>query len=184
MPTMAMGALAAAVLVVAIPTWMDQDAVDDPADTPAGLAAKLAVEQYDAALQPLLRNGGQVVAEGLKPGVGDVANDAFIDEVLVRMTSGWLASLQAVSADVAALPVPSGLADVAVRYERSLRTYVRAAEALAAAAKTDGAERAALVERAAQLGRTADQLFDDAKTALDRHRAHAVVPTTAERGTR
>ena len=177
------GALVSVAVVVATGRW-GAILTDDADGTPGEAAtARRAVTAYDEALQPLLADGGQVVAEGLKPGVSDVAEGAFDDEVLARMASGWVAALRDVAADVAALPAPVTLDHVAVRYERALLAYVSAAEALAAAVEVTGDERAELVEAAAELGRTADRLFDEAETAMDEHRNRVADPTDV-RGTR
>lgn len=180
----AIGALVAAGMVLGAGRWGATVTDDAPDAPPPELAAdRRAVTAYDEALQPLLGDGGQVVAQGLKPGVADVAEGALDDEVLARMANGWVASLRDVTADVAALPAPPPLEEVSVRYERALRTYVRAAEALAAATRATGDERAGLVEAAAAFGRTADRLFDEAEAAMSAHRTWVADPTDL-RGTR
>lgn len=190
---LAAGSLVTAVVVLVVVVtgrWGGSSTVSEvaPPEATATLAAeRRAVTDYDEALRPLLRDGGQVVADGLRPGVADIAGGAFVDEVLVRMATGWVAAMNDVAADVRAIPVPPALADVAVRYERALRTYVRVAESLLAAARTGGYERDALVEQASELGRLADELFDDAEDSLaavlDRHRNESGV-APAERGNR
>lgn len=144
-------------------------------DADTGLAA------YAAALAPLAVEGGQIVAEGLRPGLADIAQGAYPDDVLVRMASGWVASISDVRDEVAALHAAGDAATVAVQVERALAVYIRTAEALLDAARATGGERTVLIDRAAALGRIADRLYDAATAALPDFSPSLPTPTPSER---
>ena len=125
-----------------------------------------AIATFAVQIERLSAEGGQIVADGIKPGITDIAEHALPDEVLVRMATGWVASMDEVRSEAAALHAPGELAAVAARYQRALLAYVRTAKALLDAATTSGDRRAQLVERAIFLGTQADRLFDDASDSL------------------
>ena len=124
------------------------------------------VAAFAAQMERLGADGGQIVADGMKPGVADVAQRSLPDEVLARMARGWVDSMREVASEVSALDAPGPLAAVAARFDRAVLTYVRAAEALFDAATADGQQRADLIDRAIALGGDADRLYDEAREAL------------------
>jgi hypothetical protein len=130
-----------------------------------------AVAAYEAALEPLVEDAGFVVAEGLRPGVADVADGRYPDEVLVRMATGWVDELVAARAALAALPRHPALADVAASLDGALAGYVEVATVLRRAAGASGAHRQALLDRVADLGPAADERYDAARAAIDALRA-------------
>jgi hypothetical protein len=134
-------------------------AADRPASGPG-------VASYLAALDRLGADGGQVVVDGMRPGLADIAQQRLPDDVLARMADGWVASMRGVQHDVRALEVPAALAPAAVRFERALSVYVRLAETLRAAVAADGDARDALVDDAVALGHEADRLYDEALAML------------------
>lgn len=157
------GCLAA--LVVVRITW--HAAGGDVAVAPGEGPARGVVAAYEAALEPLLEDAGFVVAQGVRPGVGDVAEGRLPAEVLTTMATGWAAELRAARAAVAALPRHRGLDGVAAAYDRALAAYVEVAEVLREAAAAGGSRRQALLDRVADLGPVADRLYDDARAALE-----------------
>jgi hypothetical protein len=124
------------------------------------------VAAYLAELDRLGAEGGQVVVDGMRPGLADIAHGRLPDDVLARMADGWLASMRQVQADVRGLAVPTPLAHAAVRVERALHVYVRLAERLRDAAAAHGDERDLLIDEAVLLGQEADRLYDEALAML------------------
>ena len=124
------------------------------------------VATYLAELDRLGAEGGQVVVDGMRPGLADIAKRQLPDAVLANMADGWVASMRGVQADVRALEVPAPLAPAAVRFERAFSVYVRLAATLRAAVAADGDARAALIDEAAALGHEADRLYDEALAML------------------
>lgn len=127
---------------------------------------RAAIVSFAAEIERLSVDGGQIVTEGIKPGIADIADRALPDEVLAGMARGWVASMDEVRRAIAALDAPGELAAVAVRYERALITYVRTAETLLEASTAAGDRRAALIDLAISLGTDADRLYDEASDAL------------------
>lgn len=167
-----LGALAAVAAVgLGRPLLFDGDG-DSPrgADPAADQAEALAAFRED--LDPLVKEGGQVVAMGLKPGVADVTNQRFAPDVLVAMASGWATELEGLRDEVDAIEAPRFLADAHWLYVQSLDGYVHTATAVKAAASAgDEVRRDELIDLAATLGSAADNLYDRAEAALEQHEA-------------
>lgn len=132
----------------------------------APVVSQASLDAFTAEIERLGAQGGQIVVEGMKPGVADIAERALPDAVLVRMASGWLASMREVQDELAAVEAPGALAAVAVRFERALVAYVRTAETLVEAAQAAGQHRDALIDEALATGTEADRLYEDAMAAL------------------
>ena len=127
-----------------------------------------AVAAFLETIEPLLQEGGQVVAIGLKPGVTDVSDERYPQDVLVTMATGWMASLERIRGEIAATDPPRALADAHRLYVGALDGYVNTAAAVTAAASaTDAERRAQLTELAAVLGVAADDLYDRATPRSD-----------------
>lgn len=128
--------------------------------------SEAALATFTAEVERLGAEGGQIVVEGMKPGVGDIAQGALPDGVLARMAEGWVASMREVQREFLAVEAPRELAAVAARFEQAVVAYIRTGEALVAAASASGDRREALLDEAVLLGTNADRLYDDAMSAL------------------
>jgi len=161
------GLVAVAAVGLGRPLLLDRGAA--PAlDTTARDAAALAA--FREVTDPLVKEGGQVVAMGLKPGVADVANQAFGQDVLLSMASGWATELDGLRAEMAEVPAPGFLAEAHFLYVECLEGYATAARTLhAAASAVDATRRDELIDLAADLGTAADRLYDRAQAAIERH---------------
>ena len=133
---------------------------------PEPSVSQASLDAFTSEIERLGAQGGQIVVDGMKPGVSDIAERALPDAVLARMASGWAASMREVQRELAAVEAPGALAAVAVRFERALVTYVRTAETLVAAAQASGEQRDALIDEAVATGTEADRLYEDALRAL------------------
>lgn len=140
-----------------------------------------AMESFEAALAPLIEEGGFVVAMGMRPGIADIAEGAYDDVTLVTMAEGWRTSMEGLRGRFAALPVPGFLAEFSRRFDAALEAYIEVAVALGDAARTSGDERARLVDAAAERGESADNLYDEAMAELDQWRSLLRVPIQAGR---
>ncbi len=163
-----LGALAAVAAVgLGRPLLMDRGgtpAVDETARDAAALAA------FREDLHPLVKEGGQVVALGLKPGLADVSNERYAPTVLASMASGWATEIESLRAEVEALDAPEFLADAHWLYVGALDGYVNTARAVEAAANVGDVQlRDELIDLAAALGTAADELYDRAEAILERH---------------
>lgn len=119
-----------------------------------------AVQQYLAALQPLAREGGRIVQQGLKAGISDIPAGRFSDEVLRRMTQSWGRELAAVRDRVAALHAPVHLREAHERFLEALDGYVRVAALLETAVRAPMQERGIAVQPAVTAGEAADRIWD------------------------
>lgn len=170
-------AVGAAVPVLAAAAFavLSERASSPTPDMASGTAAPAVERQalltYEQAVEAAVQDGGFAVTQGMQPGITDITDGAFPDETLVTMASGWLATMERVRADLAAVDPPAFLVETARLYDEALGGYVEVAEALLAAAEATGTERAALVGQVPPLGERADELWDAAGAELDRHRA-------------
>lgn len=128
--------------------------------------SQASLEAFTAEIERLGAEGGQIVVDGMKPGVADIAERALPDAVLARMAAGWVASMREVQRELLAVDAPGDLAAVAVRFERALVMYVRTGETLVAAAYASGEHREDLIDEAVASGTEADRLYEDAMRAL------------------
>jgi hypothetical protein len=164
------GLVAVAAVGLGRPLLLDRGAA--PAVDTTARAAAAALAAFREATDPLVKEGGQVVAMGLKPGVADVANQAFGQDVLLSMASGWAAELDGLRAEMAEVPAPGFLAEAHFFYVECLEGYATAARALhAAAGAADPIRRDELIDLAADLGTAADRLYDRAQAVIERHEA-------------
>lgn len=176
MKAVAVGAAVPLVAAAALTVLADRDgattAVPSPQADPAGVVAgeRQAFLTYEQAIEAAVQDGGFAVTQGMQPGVADIAEGAFPDETLVTMASGWVATMERVRGDLAAVDPPEFLTDTAGLYDEALAAYVEVAETLLAAAEADGEQRVALVEEVPALGERADDLWDAAEAELNRHR--------------
>jgi type II secretory pathway pseudopilin PulG len=131
-------------------------------------AERSALARYQAAIDPLARDGGRVVAQGLKLGVTDIGQSRFTDEELVTMAAGWVHELEGVRDSFAKTPAPVFLADAKWHYDHALTEYVTTAKTLGAAAQAHGDQRASLVALAVSLGEESDAVWNRARGIVQR----------------
>lgn len=133
--------------------------------------------RYARSVDRVVREGGFVVTQGMRPGLADIADGRFSNDTLVTMAKGWLGSMERVRAELAAVAPPAFLTEAARRYDAALAAYVAVAEALLEGAEARGERRAMLIEQVPPLGRRADALWDRAHVELERHRARLGLST-------
>lgn len=133
--------------------------------------ARQALSEFEESLLPLIEDGGATVVYGIRPGIDEIHNESRDDEVLASMAQGWVAAMERVRGDFAAIEVPGFLEETAGLYRQSFDAYQEAAEALLAATRASGTERAEHISEAAEHGTRADDLYDTAKAQLAEHRA-------------
>lgn len=186
----AAGALAGAVLVASLVVAVGTGS--GSADRPGAPATattitvdpaeQAALAAYGEAVAELAEAGGAVVVYGMRPGLADIAEGAFDDDVLVTMGEGWVAEMNRIRTELAALDAPAFVTDVAARLDEAMAGYVETAEALLSAARAQDAERADLLDRASTLGTAADERYDAALEALAEAHARFDVPAHPKLG--
>ena len=136
---------------------------------------------YEHAVVPLVTEGGKTVELGIKVGIGDLENaesaasgdHPIAPEVVAGQAASWTADLNGLADRVQAISPPPSMVDAHRMFVAALRGYAQSASIVAeAAAASDPAARAQLLDAAREAGRSADQQFDAASALLqaERHR--------------
>lgn len=133
---------------------------------PSGVSDRAAVTAYLAAAKPLAQGGGQVVEQGMKPGLADIAAAKKPVPLLVESAQGWTRQLRQVRQEWGALRPPPSLAAAHRGFVAALDAYVGVAIVLEEAARTGAADRTPFVALAESQGRRADTLWDGAATLV------------------
>lgn len=123
-------------------------------------------QAYLETVEPIARDGGQIVQQRFKPAVADVADP---DQPLPT-TEAWPDDMAAVRARWQAITPPPALAEAHRLFLQALDRYVSAAETLHRATEQP-AQRTDLAEEAAARGREGDELYDQAATLVQQHLA-------------
>lgn len=153
---------------------------DAPVAPRRAASTSSSLAEYRHEIAPILERGASLVALGMRPGTADISEASYTDEVLVSMTASWVATAERVKGDFERVTPPPALAAAHALYVRALDEYLRTAEALHAAARAPAGDRRALVERAAELGGSADRLYDRADAALERVTSAHPSPSSSE----
>jgi len=173
--------LAAIVLLALIVTLVVTRAGDDDDSAGEGRAAQRAqLLVFFEALDPITKDGGRVVQEGLKRSVTDLHQSKLPDAELLATAEADQAEMERVRDQLAALKAPSFLRATKTLYDHALRDYVVTARVLVAAARATGDERAALVRLAIDMGEETDDFYEQAEDALARARARLGLPPEEE----
>jgi hypothetical protein len=153
---------------------------DAPVVSRGEASTSSSVAEYRDEIAPILERGASLVALGMRPGTADISDASYSDEVLVSMASSWVATAERVKADFGQVAPPPAVAAAHDLYLRALDEYLRTAETLLAAARAPAGDRRALIERAAELGGSADRLYDRADAAFERVTARRPSPSSSE----
>ena len=154
-------AVAAVALAVAVTGGSSGGEYGGTSDTAAS-ADKAELNAYEQAITPIVREGGRVVVEGLRPGIAALLEASAPDDQIETMTAGYVAELRQIRDQLLAVTAPASLGKAVERFEAAMDGYVRAAELLHEAARARGDERRALVDQVAAAGEAADEVYDQA----------------------
>lgn len=133
-------------------------------------ARRDALVEFEEALTPITERGSATVVYGMRPGINDIFDGNFDDEILVTMAEGWVTAMESARDDLAAVDVPGFLSETGDLYRQAFDEYVETARALHAAARATGEARSEHVTTASEHGSRADDLYDSARAELRRHR--------------
>lgn len=134
------------------------------------------VEAYEDTVHPLLRRGGQVVEQGMKPAVQTIARNEPTQATFQAVS--WVAELEAVHRETAAVAPPRGLERAHTLFLESLTLYTSAAQTIGAAAIATGEPREKLLADAVAKARQADDVYDKASSMLQSARRRAGLPAS------
>lgn len=136
-----------------------------PSVSPEQLAA---VHDYLDEVQPIAREAGRVVQEGMKPAITELSDPEGDHQQQAQGAPGWRAAMETAREDWGATTPPPALRAAHELFLDALETYTEAAERLGEAA-TDDDRRATLVEEAIELGTRGDDLYDRAAGIVQAH---------------
>jgi hypothetical protein len=126
---------------------------------------------FEATVDPLVSHAGQVIQEGMKPALADLARDHVTPPAFIaHEADGWMASLSGVRKGIVALRVPSALAGARRSLVTSMDLYLQAAATFKAAALASPPARGALLQRVVDQASHADRVFDEGAAVIQRLR--------------
>jgi len=166
------GLVSAISVVLVAGLFIDGDSGPAPSGASRQRAADIgAFLSFEQTVADLGERGGAVVIYGMKPGVADIAQANYADDVLSRMANGWLGEFEALERELATLRASVFLDDAISQLKAAFAAYSRTAGALVDATAVTGDARAALIDRAVALGSEADELYDKALATIASHRS-------------
>jgi hypothetical protein len=127
---------------------------------------------YEHRLTPIVKDGGEIVQEGLKAAITDLVQSHVTPPAsIANEADRWAASLRQDRAKLAAVhPVPASLRAMHRKFLDALNGYAAAADALAVAGRAAAPGRSAALDRVHQAGQRADTVYDEASATLQQAR--------------
>jgi hypothetical protein len=154
------GVAVAGVLLGAFGTWQGQRALHDRAE-------RRAVERYDAALLPALKEGGLIIQEGVKPFLNDFRQGKIAPPQFSENADGWLHDLARVRKKVRVIKPPSGLRPAQALFDLAFQGYVNAVTVFQTATAVDANQRERVLLNGIAVAEQADKVYDQAKALLE-----------------
>lgn len=131
-------------------------------------ASAEAVRAYADAISPFRKEGGSIIGTGLRPRIADLELGRVRPEQFRNEALGWLTGLRRVRAQIAAVPIPRGLGDVAAGIDRALGRYLETIDAFVRASNAiPGRPIEEAIDVASRIGEDADRMYDVATDELD-----------------
>jgi hypothetical protein len=165
-------ALAGLATVALLMVSLVAGSTDHPATS---LRQRNAIAAYAAAIDPLVKAGGRIVVEGVKPGVTDLRTGRMSAADFRARASAWRTDMAQVRQKVSALPHPGTLDDAAALFDVALRRYGDAIDAFVTA--SDQTPLATAITAAVPVAEDADRIYDRADALVQRALAQVGLPT-------
>jgi hypothetical protein len=142
-----------------------------PGSHPAPRATRAQITAWERGIDPLVSQAGQVVQEGMKPGINDLDRDHVTPPAFIaHEADGWLETLESVRRSISALSTPRALVAARTPIVASLDLYIEAAKTFKAAALAPAADRSALIRSGVEQATRADHVFDQGAIVIQRAR--------------
>jgi len=126
--------------------------------------------EYEKKVLPLLREGGRIVEEEIKPSIAQLGSGEIAGSEVVQRAAGWRTTFGQIRAALEAIDPPGFLGDIRVRWGAAMDAYQEVVDELEAAGRATGADRARYLGQAEDAGKGADAVFDHAAVVMQFHR--------------
>lgn len=140
----------------------------EPSAAPAAITD--AIVEFEQALDPLAREGGRVVVQGLRAGIADLYYESAEATQVAEMAEGWRDQLATIREQIAALDAPAELDQVMTLFDGAMGAYVDTAAQLIRIARSSGGDVRNRLEEVGRAGERADGMWEQARTLLLRVR--------------
>jgi hypothetical protein len=128
---------------------------------------RTALLRYAAAIHPLQLQGGQLIAEEIRPRLADLEFHKVTPEEFRVEASGWRAQLEQVRKRLDAVHPPPDLTRAAALYDLAMRQYEQAVDGFVTASRQPGSRLASAITAAVPAAEQADKTYDEADAAVD-----------------
>jgi hypothetical protein len=144
-------------------------------------AERRKVQAYADAIRPILKEGGRVVVEEIRPRLADIELGQVTPEQFRLEAGGWHDAMGRLRVRLRKVPVPSssGLRQAALLYDLALSQYQAAIDGFAAASRKPKAELKAAISAAVPLAERADRTYDRADALLNAALRRVGLPTAS-----
>ena len=136
--------------------------------------------RYESAVLPLVREGGRVVQQEMKPSIRELGAGEITERMAHDRVAGWRTAFTRLGADLMALDPPGFLGDIERRWTAAVDGYLKIPDLFERAVTQTGDARARLLTEAAAAGESADKLFDDAAAVMQYHRRRLGLGSTSQ----
>lgn len=133
-------------------------------------ADRAAIEAYERAALPPIREGGRIVQQEMKPTLQEMAEGRISDADLLGRTAAWRGVFERSRDTLLSLEPPSFLGDIEAGWSGAMGAYLVAVDAFATFARSGAAARPAMLDNIRTLGERADDLFDRVAGVIQFHR--------------
>lgn len=113
---------------------------------------RAALTAYEEQLLRAVREAGRIAEQEMKPSLAEIAGNEVTAEQIAERAIGWRRALEQTRTDVLRLDPPSFLGDIGRRWADVIDAYLRTVDALTAAVRASGPERARLLVDASSAG--------------------------------
>jgi hypothetical protein len=131
---------------------------------------RAAIVAYESAVYPIVKEGGRVVQEEMKPSLRQFVEGEIAADELLRRAGSWRRAFEKVRSDVLVLQPPAFLRAIEPRWTRAFDAYLQTITAFEAVARAPASERRARLDQVSTAGTTADHLYDQAVELIRSHR--------------
>jgi hypothetical protein len=140
-----------------------------------------AIEAYEAALLPLVKEWGQIEVQGMRPAIADLSTGEGVPpETVAGEARAWRAGFEALRPKIAALDPPKSVQPAEALFDQSMQHYLDATVAFEQAADGPAEARRAGIDKGIAAAKEGARLYNEASLVLQRARRAAGLPTSPD----